>query len=334
MDEDTDVEAAYRLADAGGDRAAARLGAMAGVGVRETRTTLGVLLPTLPTDATVVGIGLDGDTTDRALVVFENPDAVRHAAGDPAALPELANVLVSSLVDGWADAHETAIDMAPPERSDVAAERVPAARTVIETDAGRITLLVEFGGDGPADLESFDRLAAESAAAGADRAGGLTGVETSVSVRETTYLPVEALVGDVGDEPTVAVAARFDGPPDGYVLLLLDERSARAIAAQLAGTTDLDGEGREAIAELGNVVASGVVDTWADDLGTAIDLSPPQVVHDIGAAVVDPVLVRLGRGQSFAATFDAQVTAAGGRFDCRMCTIPEGDGLAALASDP
>jgi chemotaxis protein CheY-P-specific phosphatase CheC len=333
MDEDTDVEAAYRLADAGGGRAADRLGAMAGIEVRETRTTLGLLMPDAPTDAAVVGVELGGEATDRVLVVFEDPEAVRHAAGDPEALPELGNVMVSGLVDGWADARETAIDMAPPERPDFGEKRVPSARTVIETDAGRITLLLEFVGDGPDGLQSFDRLAADSATAAADRVGGLTGVETTVTVRELTYLPVEGLVGDVGDEPMVAVAARFDGPPDGYFLLLLDEASARAVATRLAGTPDLDGEGRDAIAELGNVVAGGVVDSWADDLGTAIDISPPQVVHDIGEAVVDPVLVRLGREQSFAATFDAQVEAAGGRFDCRLCAIPEGDGLVPLAPD-
>ncbi|MFC5366067.1 chemotaxis protein CheC [Salinirubrum litoreum] len=333
MDEDTDVEAAYRLADEGGVRAADRLGAMTDVGVHGTRTTLGLLTPDTPADAAVVGVELRGDTTDRVLVVFEDPDAVRHAAGDPDALPELGNVMVSGLVDGWADARETAIDMAPPARPDFAEERVPSARTVIETDAGRITLLLEFVDDGPAGLRSSDRLAADSAASAADRIGGLTGVETSVTVRELTYLPVEGLVGDVDDEPMVAVAARFDGPPDGYFLLLLDEASARAVARQLAGTTALDSEGRDAIAELGNVVAGGVVDSWADDLGTAIDISPPQVVHDIGEAVVDPVLVRLGRRQSFAATFDAQVEAAGGRFDCRVCAISEGEGLAPLAPD-
>jgi chemotaxis protein CheC len=334
MDEETDVEAAYRLAEAGGEGAAARLKATTGTGIRGSRTALGVLRPDPPSDAAVVGIDLDGDATDRVVVVFEDPGAVRHAAGDPAALPELANVMGSGLVDGRADARGTAIGMAPPDEPEVAGERVPAARTELETDAGRITLLLEFVGDGPAGLRSVDRLAADSATAAADRVGGLTGVETSVALREVTYLPVEALVDDVGEEPMVAVAARFDGPPDGYVLLLLDEASARAVAGQLAGTTALGGESRDAIAELGNVVASGVVDRWADDLETAIDVSPPRVVHDIGEAVVDPVLVRLGREQSFAATFDTQVTAAGGRFDCRVCAIPEGDGLAPLASDP
>jgi chemotaxis protein CheC len=278
-------------------------------------------------------VELAGEATDRVLVVFEEPEAVLDAAGDADALPELGNVLASGLVDGWADARRTAIDMAPPERPDVADDRAPAARTVVETDAGRITLRLEFVGDGPAGLREFGRLAGDSATAAAERVGGLTGVETSVTVRELTYHPVEALVGDVGEAPMVAVAARFDGPPDGYFLLLLDEHSARAVARRLTGTTDLDGVGREAIAELGNVVAGGVVDNWADSLDTAIDISPPQVVHDIGAAVVDPVLVRVGREQSFAATFDAQVEADGGRFDCRVCAVPEGEGLAPLASD-
>jgi chemotaxis protein CheY-P-specific phosphatase CheC len=334
MDEDTAVETVYRLADAGGERAADRLGAMTDVAVRETRTTLGLLVPDAPADAAVLGIELGGTTVERVLVVVEQPESLRRTAGDPEALPELGNVMVSGLVDGWADARETAIEMAPPESLELEAERVAAARTVVETDSGRVTLLLEFADGGPATLRRFDRLAADSASAAADRVEGLTGVETSVTVREVTYLPVEGLVGDVGDAPMVAVVVRFDGPPNGYALLLLDEPSARAVAGRLAGTTALDGEGRAALTELGNVVVGGVVDSWADDLETAIDVSPPQFVHDIGEAVVDPVLVRLGRAQSFAAAFDARVEAAGGCFDCRVCAIPEGDEGNPLVSDP
>ena len=72
MDEDTAVETVYRLADAGGERAADRLGAMTDVAVRETRTTLGLLVPDAPADAAVLGIELGGTTVERVLVVVEH----------------------------------------------------------------------------------------------------------------------------------------------------------------------------------------------------------------------------------------------------------------------
>jgi len=81
--------------------------------------------------------------------------------------------------------------------------------------------------------------------------------------------------------------------------------------------------GQSAIKELGNIMASGFLDGWANVLDTTIDHSPPEYIHDMGAAVIDPVVIQLGENQEFAFVFDTVVQAADREFDCNIYAIPD-----------
>jgi len=91
--------------------------------------------------------------------------------------------------------------------------------------------------------------------------------------------------------------------------------------------------GQSAIKELGNIMASGFLDGWANVLETTIDHSTPEYIHDMGAAVIDPVVIQLGENQEFAFVFDTRVQAADREFDCNIYAIPDESDLEQAIND-
>ncbi len=128
----------------------------------------------------------------------------------------------------------------------------------------------------------------------------------------------------------MGVILEFEGVPSGYVMILFDEDSAAEIVESLVpgGFDDgFDEMGRSAVSEMGNIMASGLVDGWANALGTEIDISVPLFVNDIAQAVVDPVLITLAERQKFAFTFDTDLESVEREFSCRIYVLPEEEGL-------
>jgi chemotaxis protein CheC len=62
-------------------------------------------------------------------------------------------------------------------------------------------------------------------------------------------------------------------------------------------------------------------------LDTKIDHSPPAYAHDMGAAVVDPLIVGLVEQQEFAFVFDTRIDADDTAFDIDIYVIPDEDDL-------
>ncbi|MFC4548821.1 MULTISPECIES: chemotaxis protein CheC [Halorussus] len=210
-------------------------------------------------------------------------------------------------------------------------------------------------------LVGFDRIAQRGAAQVARNLTRMSGIEMDVDIRRIDFVSLDAIPSEVSPEPMVGVAFSFAGLPSGYLLFLFDERSARRLGgtdpeapsspdsetappadapraapesgAALGTETDAaSGEvpatglgefQRDAIKELSNVMASGMLDGWANLLDTTIDHSPPAYAHDMGAAVVDPLVVGLGASQEFAFVFDTCVEAVDGEVDLDIYVIPD-----------
>ncbi|WP_247731675.1 chemotaxis protein CheC [Halovivax limisalsi] len=280
------------------------------------------------------------------------------------AATEVGQIMNNGFIDGWADVLETVIDVSTPEfvegetaepffggleaapdSDDLALVFQSHIEAVGHETGFRHYLFPEHDSmarlldrirtsDGIEydKLEGFDRMAEQGAEEVAKTATTLTGIETSVEIRRLNFLSLEAIPAEVADERLVGVAFEFDGTPSGYLLFLFDEDSAHEIVDAMVPTeTDGEGEfdemGRSAITELGNIMASGFLDGWANVLDTTIDHSTPEFIHDIGAAAVDPVVVRLGESQDYAFVFDTKVVADGREFDCEVYAIPDEDDL-------
>ncbi|WP_255191895.1 chemotaxis protein CheC [Natronobeatus ordinarius] len=286
------------------------------------------------------------------------------------ATTEVGHIMNSGFIDGWADVLETVIDVSTPEfvagasaepffadieeapgDDDLALlfqSQIEAVGTEIgfshylfprqETMARLLEQLRTNEGIEYNKLDGFDRMAEQGAEEVAKTATTLTGIETNVEIRRLNFVSLETIPETVSNETLVGVAFEFDGTPSGYLLFLFDEESAYEIADAMIpmGLDENEGfgeMGKSAIMELGNIMASGFLDGWANVLDTAIDHSTPEFIHDIGAAAVDPVIIQLGENQDFAFVFDTVVTADGREFDCDIYAIPDESDLERALND-
>jgi chemotaxis protein CheC len=175
-------------------------------------------------------------------------------------------------------------------------------------------------------LGAFDRIAQRGANQVAGNLTKMSGVEMDVDIRRINFISLDAIPSEVSAEPMVGVAFSFAGTPSGYLLFLFDERSARTLVGRSLDTeisADLGPFEQDAIKEMSNVMASGMLDGWANLLDGTIDHSTPAYAHDMGAAVVDPLVVGLGESQEFAFVFDTRIEAVDTAVDFDIYVIPD-----------
>jgi chemotaxis protein CheC len=282
------------------------------------------------------------------------------------AIVEVSQMMLSGFVDEWADTLDVHISISAPEcvtgtdpesmldgpddesGSAVADDelalvfrsRLSAVGTEIDfkhylvPDQEKMSSLLEAHtgvteGIEHRKLYRFDRMAQEGATEAAANLTKMTGLEADVDVRRINFVSLDAIPRGVPNEPQVSVAFSFSGTPSGYLLFLFDEESAAELVDVAVGDVGGDGEeiGRDAIQELSNIMASGMLDGWANLLDTTINHSPPASTHDMGAAVVDPLIVGLGYEQSFAFVFDTRIKGVERAFDAQIYIIPDEDDL-------
>jgi chemotaxis protein CheC len=279
------------------------------------------------------------------------------------AVPEFCAIVNNGFVDGWANVLDREVELSAPRY--VSGEALPDAveaggvdgvavlfRSRIETDAAGLSLDHYFlpgaattelfaaeEGIAYESLVGFDRVAQR----GADRVTGdlskLTGIETTIDVRRVSFVALDAIPAAVPNEALASVAFSFTGTPSGYLLFLYDGYSARRLARTMTGSapdSGLDEMGRDAVKEASNIMASGLLDGWANALETSIEHSTPAFTWDLGPAAVDPLVIALSRRQEFAFVFDTRIEADDRSFDVSIYVIPEESDLvrAVDAVDP
>jgi chemotaxis protein CheC len=286
------------------------------------------------------------------------------------AVEEVCQIMNAGFIDGWADVLDTAIDMEPPtfvagRSADafVGPEDLPdetGLAVLFGSEVGTVGSSVGFehyliptresaarlfgasgGDDGSGTFEyeklaGFDRMAQQGADTVADHLTKMTGIGMDVEVRRVNFVALDAIPEQVPNERHVSVAFRTGGALSGYLLFLFGHESARTLvetalgsAAPEAGLGDL---GVDAVKEHANIMASGLLDGWANLLGSTIDHSTPAFADDMGAATVDPLIVGLGDAQQFAFVFDTHIEATDDAFDVSIYAIPNEDDLEAVLS--
>ncbi|MFB6268440.1 MAG: chemotaxis protein CheC [Halobacterium sp.] len=343
--------------DRGGERAADSLETLTGVPANcdLSRTTLvdaDGLVSFLGDASTRIAVPFDGALSGRAVVSFEKAFAaeVAEALGmGSGALPEVANILTSGFVDVWAESSADTIDIRPPEPVDGDDVFVPDAvvsedaAVVFESQIGladhdgtcRFAVLphvdpfVDYVRDGdtdtalsPEELAAYVQLTAESADAVADHLAAMTGIDADDVESHLDFVPVERVPSLLDDAAYEGAVFESDGALDTVIAVLFDEAEPGAVAdAMLPGDDHDPGMAESAVAELGNVTASGVLDGWANAIDGTIDISTPSHVHDDGRAVLDTVAAAYGRHADAVAVVDATV-ALDDDLTCRVCAFP------------
>ncbi|WP_232688521.1 chemotaxis protein CheC [Halobacterium zhouii] len=344
-----------RVGDDGAGKAARALETMADVQAFShlTRTALveTAAVPGFLGDAeTRIEVPFDGALSGRAFVSFDETFAA-HATdrlpvgGDP--IPEISNILTSGFVDVWAEDAPDTIDIRMPERvtdddlvpdaavvddcafvfeSHVGVEAVEGTcRIAVVPDVEPFLAYLPTSGENPLSLEdlvAYSRLTQENAAGVADHIEGMTGFETDVVESHVDFMPVERVPALLDDAPYDGAVFECEGRIDSVIAVLFEEIEPGSVADAMLPSGDADAKVAEsAVAELGNVTASGFLDGWANALDSTIDVSTPSHVRANGRAVLSTIAAGYGQHADCVAVFDTTVS-AGEQFLCRVVALP------------
>jgi len=321
-----------------------------------------------------VRIGLQGALEGDTVIAFDERgrEAITsvlapEADGEMAksSIEEVGNIMTSGFVDGWADHLDATIDITPPAYVEGSgAEILPASATsgadqifvfrsrveaVNEAVDFRICLVPEretlaaalapHDGDGISleKLEVFNEMTKSGAERAARNITEMTGLQTDVEVNRLSFVPIEEVPAEVGDQRYVGTVMEYRGKPSGYLAILFDHPSARSVVDALV-PMETEGEWGEmeqsAVKELGNIMTSGFVDGWANVLETSIDHSPPQFVADMGSSIVSPIVGEMARTQEHAFLLDSMIdTDDDGVFRCELFALPDEGELTEVLGD-
>ena len=355
-----------RIGKAGATRAAEALSSLTGseTVVESSAVNFGPARHTggwIDETGTRVAIEFDGAIEGRALLAFDEPSAdyvlsnLEGAGPHPERtyLNEVANILTSSFIDGWAETLDDTVDISPPTALGVDGPLVPEGQDVDgssfiftstigigDTHACTFYLVPEptsfietLRDDTKAgaglevdidELTAFLKLTAAGAETVADQLEMMAGIEAAVSVSHLNFVPIEAVPNAVDDSQYTGTVFQFEGPMDGFLAILFDSDSASDVADAMLPVPNGDEEMRKsAIEELGNITASGFIDGWADALGHTIDISTPEYVNDMGQAILTDATVQLADRQHFVLCFRTRIDAMDREFECDIYNIVE-----------
>jgi chemotaxis protein CheC len=160
----------------------------------------------------------------------------------------------------------------------------------------------------------------------ADNMSKLTGEDATMEVTKTNFVDVEDIKSQLDEGKRVGVRVRLMEPPHGHVLILFPESSAKKITALMLrdmvdDMSTVSGEmARSAVEELGNMMASGFIDGWADVLGKTIDIATPQLVYAPAGEIVERT-AGLG-GEDLALFFDSDLSVPSYQIEAEIYAFP------------
>ncbi len=161
----------------------------------------------------------------------------------------------------------------------------------------------------------------------ADNMSKLTGEDAQMEVTKTNFIDVDDIESQLEPGKRVGVRVRLLDPPHGHILILFPEASAKKITAIMLRDVvddmgDVSGKmARSAVEEMGNMMASGFIDGWADVLGRAIDIAAPQLVYAPAGDIVTRT-AGLG-GDDLALFFDSDLTVPSYQIEAEIYAFPD-----------
>jgi chemotaxis protein CheC len=161
----------------------------------------------------------------------------------------------------------------------------------------------------------------------------MLGRSVDISVPNAFVLPLAEAVEAVGppEQEVTGVAIPLAGDMDAVVLLVFPVQDAGTLAAMLGvepGTEDAI----SALGEIGNILAASYIGSLGMMTGLELDLTPPQTVTDMLAAIVATVLASRAEGTDTALILDSQLRVEGEQCSLSFLLLPEAGGVREILS--
>ena len=152
----------------------------------------------------------------------------------------------------------------------------------------------------------------------------------SVDLRVPTALALELAdavdaVGNPEDTVSAVIIGVF-GDLDATVLLLFDPESANTLCSLLGVEGDPE-MALSALGEIGNILAASYIGSLGAMTGLDLDLTPPQTVTDMLAAIVASVLATRAAGTDTALILDSELRVEGEECSLSFLLLPEPGGV-------
>lgn len=171
----------------------------------------------------------------------------------------------------------------------------------------------------------------------ADNMSKLTGEDAQMEVTKTNFIDVEDIESQLDGGKRVGVRVRLLDPPHGHILILFPEASAKKITAIMLRDVvddmgDVSGKmARSAVEEMGNMMASGFIDGWADVLGRAVDIAAPQLVY----APTEDIVTRTASlgGDDLALFFDSDLSVPSYQIEAEIYAFPDLEEFVEMVND-
>ncbi|MFP8954603.1 chemotaxis protein CheC (plasmid) [Natrialbaceae archaeon A-arb3/5] len=283
-------------------------------------------------------------------------------ADDPekkkSSIKEVGNIMTSGFVDGWANYLSAKIKSSPPTYIQgtgtdvlptsateddrhlfVFRSRVEASqdsvnepidfRILLVPDSESLERSLEPQTDKIVSLEKlevFNDMTKEGAEKAAANITSMTGIETTVNISRLSLVPIEDIPTEVGNKRYVGTVMQFRGKISGYLVIIFDQPSGRAVVDSLVPmeTDEQWGDIEQgALKELGNIMTSGFIDGWANVLDAEIKHSPPNFVADTGSGILSPVTSEIAETDDHAFMLDSSIqTNTDQVFTCQMLALP------------
>ncbi|QSG10862.1 Chemotaxis protein CheC, inhibitor of MCP methylation [Halapricum desulfuricans] len=271
---------------------------------------------------------------------------------------EIGNIMMSGFIDGWANYLGATIDHSPPtyiegdgravlpdvpvgDNTDhvfVFKSRIEWTDESVEfyiymlPEYEPLTVLMAEHVDTEDDaipvdkLEVFNEMTRQGTETAAENVTMMAGIETEAEVSQISFAPITDVPKQISNETYVGTVVEFTGIPSGYLMVLFDELSARNVAEAMmpieVESEALTDQHESAIKELGNIMTSGFVDGWANVLQAAVDHTPPRLVHDMGQAIIDPLVAQVGRQQEHAFIVESTMRTDDIEFEAEIHALP------------
>jgi chemotaxis protein CheC len=161
----------------------------------------------------------------------------------------------------------------------------------------------------------------------------MLGRSVDISVPNAFVLPLAEAVDAVGppEHEVTGVAIPLAGDMDAVVLLVFPIEDAGALAAMLGvepGTEDAV----SALSEIGNILSASYIGSLAAMTGLELDLTPPQTVTDMLAAIVATLLASRAGATDTALILDSELRVEGEQCSLSFLLLPEAGGVREILS--